>query len=105
MFQNVRNQILNSIPWAYCYIDDILAKATSAVEHLHRLGTILERLERHGTRTKHVKCSFLMSVAEYLGHKVDDIETHPLADRNWECQGSRNCNRVETDFRPNQLLG
>ena len=81
MFQNVMDQVLHGIPGVCCYIDDILITAKSEAEHLQRLDTVLQRLESHGIRAKHAKCSFLMSEVDYLGHKRDAIGIHPLADR------------------------
>ena len=80
MFQNVMDHVLHGIPGDCCYIDDILITANSEAEHLQRLETVLQRLESHGIRAKHAKCSFLMSEVDYLGHKIDAIGIHPLAD-------------------------
>ena len=102
MFQNVMDQVLHGIPGVCCYIDDILITANSEAEHLHRLETVLQRLESHGIRAKHGKCSFLMSEVDYLGHKIDAIGIHPLADR---VESIRNAKVPENVTELRQLLG
>ena len=102
MFQNVMDQVLHGIPGVCCYIDDILIAANSEAEHLHRLETVLQRLESHGIRAKHRKCSFLMSEVDYLGHKIDAIGIHPLADRD---ESIRNAKVPENVTELRQLLG
>ena len=102
MFQNVMDQVLHGIPGVCCYIDDILITANSEAEHLQRLETVLQRLESHGIRANHVKCSFLMSEVDYLGHKIDAIGIHPLADR---VESIRNAKVPENVTELRQLLG
>ena len=102
MFQNVMDQVLHGIPGVCCYIDDILITANSEAEHLHRLETVLQRLESHGIRAKHGKCSFLMSEVDYLGHKIDAIGIHPLADR---VESIMNAKVPENVTELRQLLG
>ena len=104
MFQNVMDQVLHGIPGVCCYIDDIPVRITanSEAEHLHRLETVLHRLESHGIRAKHGKCSFLMSEVDYLGHKIDAIGIHPLADR---VESIMNAKVPENVTELRQLLG
>ena len=102
MFQNVMDQVLHGIPGVCCYIDDILITANFEAEHLQRLETVLQRFESHGIRAKHAKCSFLMSEVDYLGHKIDAIGIHPLADR---VESIMNAKVPENVTELRQLLG
>ena len=102
MLQNVIDQVLHGIPGVCCYIDDILITAISEAEHLQRLETVLQRLESHGIRAKYAKCSFLMSEVDCLGHKIDAIGIHPLADR---VESIRNAKVPENVTELRQLLG
>ena len=63
--------ILQGIPGAMCYINDILVTGVSDVEHLQRLEEVLCRLQANGIRMKCKKCLFLQNAVEYLGHRVD----------------------------------
>ena len=71
LFQKVMDTILQGIPGAMCYIDDILVTGTTKEEHLHNLEQVLCRLQEYGIRMKRNKCSFLQDLVEYLGHRVD----------------------------------
>ena len=102
VFQNMMDQVLHGIPGVCCYIDDILITANSEAEHLRRLETVLQRLESHGIRAKHANCSFLMSEVDYMGHKIDAIGIHPLADR---VESIRNTKVPENVTELRQLLG
>jgi nucleotide-binding universal stress UspA family protein len=42
--------ILEGIPKAMCYIDDILITGDNTAEHLEILAKVLRRLEEHGIR-------------------------------------------------------
>ena len=52
------------------YLDDILVTGKTQAEHLKNLNEVLTRLEKAGMRLKKNKCVFMMSVVEYLGHKI-----------------------------------
>ena len=79
-FQKVMDTILQGIPGALCYIDDILVTGTSEDEHLQTLEEVFRRLQAHGVRMKKTKCSFMCDSVEYLGHIIDS-EGYPREDR------------------------
>ena len=78
IFQKLMDTVLHDIPNVICYLDDILVTGKSDNEHLHSLGMVLQRLEKHGFRVKKDKCSFLQSSVEYLGHNIDSEGLHAL---------------------------
>ena len=63
--------ILQGVPGAVCYIDDILITGKSEEDHLKNLKEVLTRLEKHGFRLKKDKCTFIANSVEYLGHRID----------------------------------
>ena len=65
------DNILQGLPEAMCYIDDIIVMGTTKTEHLSNLENVLQRLQKYGIRMKKSKCSFLRGLVEYLGHRVD----------------------------------
>ena len=48
MFQQVMDTILQGIPNAICYIDDILVTGSDDAAHLSHLAEVLQCLEKHG---------------------------------------------------------
>ena len=71
LFQKVMDSILQGIPGALCYIDDILVTGPTEEAHLSNLEKVLKRLQLHGIRMKKNKCYFMKDAVEYLGHRVD----------------------------------
>ena len=59
--------ILQGIPGAMCYVNDILVMGASDIEHLQRLEEVLNFLQAHGIRMKCKWCFFLHIAVEYLG--------------------------------------
>ena len=62
--------ILQGLPGAICYIDDILVTGTTEAEHLSNLEKVLQKLQEYGVRMKKSKCFYLRDSVEYLGHKI-----------------------------------
>ena len=81
LFQRVMDSILQGIPSAKCYIDDILIIGANDEDHLQNLEQVLQRLETVGMRLKKSKCQFLKPSVEYLGHRVDSTDLHPTEDK------------------------
>ena len=63
--------ILQGVPGAICYIDDILVTGQTEAEHIQNLSEVLKRLQQYGVRMKRNKCHFMQESVEYLGHIVD----------------------------------
>ena len=70
IFQKVMDTILQGLPGAICYIDDILVTGTTEAEHLSNLEKVIQKLQEYGVRMKKSKCFFLRDSVEYLGHKI-----------------------------------
>ena len=70
-FQKVMDTILQGVPGAMCYIDDILITGAAKEEHLQNLEEVLRRLQTYGIRMKRSKCYFMRDSVAYLGHVVD----------------------------------
>ena len=70
-FQKVMDMILQGVPGAICYIDDIVVTGTTEAEHLRNLKEVFRRLQAHGVRMKKSKCCFMQDSVTYLGHQVD----------------------------------
>lgn len=81
VFQKTMDEILQGIPHAICYIDDILITGTTEEEHLATLEQVLQRLVEHRVKAKKSKCFFLTPSVEYLGHEIDSEGKHTLSDK------------------------
>ena len=73
--------ILQDIPRAMCYIDDIMITGANDAEHLATLEKVLKRLEEHGIKANLKKCRFLANSVKYLGHLIDAEGKHALTDK------------------------
>ena len=56
-FQKTMDTILQNIPKAMCYIDDIMITGSDDTEHLATLNQVLERLEKHNIKVNLKKVS------------------------------------------------
>lgn len=70
IFQRTMDNLMQGIPHVAVYIDDILVTGTTQEEHLRTLGEVLRQLDKAGVRLKREKCSFMLPMVEYLGHRI-----------------------------------
>ena len=88
-FQRFMDALLRELPFAHCYLDDIIVNSSSHEEHLQHLRTLFQVLQRAGLSIKLVKCVFGRSEVDFLGytissrgfrppqHKVEVISRYP----------------------------
>jgi hypothetical protein len=69
-FQRVMDQVHIGLPFAWCYIDDVIIFSKIPHEHVKHLQAIFERLRRWGLRLHHGKCKFFHDRLAYLGHMI-----------------------------------
>ena len=81
IFQKTMDILLQGVPNALCYIDDIIITGQDDKAHLQTLQEVLKRLHSHGFRLKKSKCVFLGKAVEYLGHQIDATGIHPTVDK------------------------
>lgn len=77
IFQRTMDSLLQGIPGASSYIDDIVVMGKTRAEHLQNLERVLTRLEQAGLRLNKSKCVFMAASIEYLGHVIDKDGLHP----------------------------
>ena len=63
------------------YLDDILISGSTIEEHLRHLDHVLQILETAGLRLNKLKCAFMLSKIEYLGHVIDESVLHPTQEK------------------------
>ena len=76
LFQRIMENLLSDIPQVSVYLDDILVTGKDHADHSYHLHLVLQRLESAGLTLKKVKCTFVVSSAEYLGHIIDAQRLH-----------------------------
>ena len=81
IFQRTMDSLLQGLPNVCVYLDDLLITGQSDEEHLKTLDTVLARLHEAGVRLKLEKCAFMLSVVEYLGHRISAGGLHPTLEK------------------------
>ena len=69
-FQRIINQVLKGLPFARCYIDNVIIFSDSPSKHVRHLQQAFERLRAWGLRLHHGKCKFFHDMLAYLGHMI-----------------------------------
>ena len=74
------DKVLNGVPFAFVYLDDILVASPSREIHAQHLQQVFKLLSDNGLINKQ-KCELGVSVLDYLGHRVTPKGIQPLSDR------------------------
>jgi RNase H-like domain found in reverse transcriptase/Reverse transcriptase (RNA-dependent DNA polymerase) len=69
-FQCLMDQLLQGLPYAFVYLDDILVASRTWQEHLQHLDTVFSILQSNGLVINAAKCVFAKQQIEFLGHIV-----------------------------------
>ena len=80
-FQLLMNQVLEGLPFAMTYLDDIIIFSNSEEEHLLHLEEVFYQLRKAGLKMKRSKCDFFKSQIHYLGHLISEDGISPLPDK------------------------
>ena len=81
IFHNQMEKILQGIPKAVCYLDDVLITGKDDSDHLATLEKVFDQLYQWGVRLKKTKCEFMKQSVQYLGHVVDAQGLHTSPDK------------------------
>ena len=69
IFQEIMVNLLGDLPYVQVYIDDVLILTDGSYEdHLQKVRTVLDRLEKANFRARVNKCMFASQETEYLGY-------------------------------------
>ncbi|VDH96240.1 Hypothetical predicted protein [Mytilus galloprovincialis] len=69
VFSRLMEIVLEELPFAVAYIDDILIYSSTLDEHLSHIQQVFDRLRKHGLKLKLKKCQFLKNETNYLVSK------------------------------------
>ena len=70
IYQRLMEKVLDGLPFAYCYIDDILVASRDIDSHVKHLTIVFERLKAANLKLKLQKCQFGLEKLTYLGHTL-----------------------------------
>ena len=70
VFSRLMEIVLEGLPFAIAYIDDILIYSETLEDHLSHIQQVFDRLRKHGLKLKLKKCQFLKNETNYLGFKI-----------------------------------
>ena len=77
-FQRTMNNIFGDMlgKSVYIYLDDIIIASKDMDSHMETLKAVLRRLQEVGLKIKLTKCEFLKPKIKFLGHMVDEWNSH-----------------------------
>jgi len=81
VFSRLMEIVLDGLPFAISYIDDILIYSPTLEEHMSHIQEVFDRLKIHGLKLKLKKCQFLKKETNYLGFKITDEGIKPETEK------------------------
>ena len=69
-FQKQMDKVLINLPFARCYIDDIVIWSTTIEQHNLHLSEVFSRLRQAGLKVHPGKCVFAVDKIDFLGHSI-----------------------------------
>ena len=72
---------LRDLPFARCYIDDIVVWSRNVEEHILHLQQVFQRLQEAGLKVHPGKCVFGADSIDFLGHRISVGKLEPHADK------------------------
>ena len=79
-FQLLMNKVLEGLPYAMTYLDDIIIFSKNE-NHLRHLEEVFHQLRQAELKMKISKCDFFKSKIHYLGHLISAHGISPLPDK------------------------
>jgi hypothetical protein len=77
-FQRLMDRALSGLPFAFCYLDDIIAASSSRQQHLQHLQLLFQRLQQAGLIVNASKCLLAVRTIDFLGHRISAGGVPPL---------------------------
>lgn len=79
VFQRMMNSVLTGLQGTKCfvYLDDIIIYGKTFSEHNNKLKDVFQRLSEYNLKLQPIKCQFLRTELQYLGHVISENGTCP----------------------------
>ena len=80
-FQQLINEVLKGLPFAFGHLDDILVFSENNEKHLNYLRIVFDGLGAAYLKFKRTKCDFFNCELNYLGHLIAGKGIYPLPEK------------------------
>ena len=81
-FQALISKVLKGLhKFAVVYLDDIIIFSKDGEEHSEYLRIIFQRLKKASLKLKRLKCDFMKTQIQYLGHLISSKRIQPLPEK------------------------
>ena len=80
-FQRLVDEVLQGLPFAFGYLDDILIFSPDIETHLEHIRILFNRLREADLKLTERKCSFFKAHVQYLGHLISGQGIEPLPEK------------------------
>ena len=80
-FQHLVSKVIEGLPFAFRYLDDILVFSANIKEHLEHIRILFPRLREGDLKLSKRKCCFLKAHVQYLGHYISGSGLEPLPEK------------------------
>ena len=80
-FQQLVDEVLRGLPFAFGYLDDILIFSPDIKTHLYHIEILFQRLREAKLKLKESKCNFLKKHVQYLGHLISGEGIEPVPEK------------------------
>ena len=80
-FQQLVNQVLEGLDFAFGYLDDILVFSSDVDSHLEHIKILYQKLREANLKLKESKCNFLKKHVQYLGHIISGEGLEPVPEK------------------------
>lgn len=77
-YQRFMDHLLRNLPFAFCYLDDVLIASHSPEEHKGHLQEVFDKFQSYGLQLNVSKCVLGKSEVKFLGHLVSEHGIKPL---------------------------
>ena len=80
-FQLLVSKVIEGLPFAFGYLDDILVFSANIEEHLEHIRVLFQRLREADLKLSKRKCCFLKAHVQYLGHYISGLGLEPVPEK------------------------
>ena len=80
-FQLLVSKVIEGLPFAFGYLDDILVFSANIKDHLEHIRILFQRLRKADPKLSKRKCCFLKAHVQYLGHYISGSGLKPVPEK------------------------
>ncbi|GFY53528.1 gag pol polyprotein [Trichonephila inaurata madagascariensis] len=80
-FMRFLHSVLRGLDFCFSYIDDIFVASKDEAQHISNLKQVFQRLQDAGFVIKIMKCQYLQTEVDFLGHHISVNGIEPSKER------------------------